>query len=235
MNSFNNFIQIAGIVDRAEAEMLLGCGINYLGFPLRLPVNKEDISESEAGKIIKSLTPPNFGIVITYLNKADEIFSFCSELNSSIVQLHGDIDLVELKKLKIISPKLTIIKSLIVGKYSLVELKNQIDLQSEFVDAFITDTFNPATGATGATGNVHDWEVSNAIVEYSSKPIILAGGLTDKNVYDSIIKVKPAGVDAHTGVENIDGAKDENKIKNFYAEAIKAFDKNSFERRRNGN
>ena len=224
MNRFKNFIQIAGVVDNTEAKMLLDCGIKYLGFPLRLPVNKEDISESGAGKIIKSLIPPNYGIVITYLNKADEIISFCSELNSNIVQLHGNIDVSELKKLKITSPKLIVIKSLIVGKYNLNELKSQIELQSEFIDAFITDTYNPVTGATGATGKLHDWEISKAIVEYSSKPVILAGGLTDKNIYDAIIKVKPAGVDAHTGVENSEGAKDRVKVEKFYLEAMKAFE-----------
>ncbi len=223
MTSFNKFIQIAGILDKAESEMLVKCGINYLGFPLRLPVNKEDISEKGAGKIIKSLTPPSYGILITYLNLAEDIIKFCKELGCSIIQLHGKIETTELIKLKRNFPELIVIKSLIVGKYNLKELKNQIDLQSKFVDAFITDTFNPTTGATGATGKIHDWEISKTIVQYSLKPVILAGGLTDENVYDSIVKVKPAGVDAHTGVENDSGRKDKLKIEKFYTEAMKAF------------
>lgn len=225
MISFANFIQIAGIRDNSEAEMLIKCGINYLGFPLRLPVNKEDISEIEAGKIIQSLIPQNYGIIITYLNKAKDITEFCIELNSNIVQLHGEIETIELEKLKSISPNLVVIKSLIVGKYSLDELKKQIDEQFTFVDAFITDTFNPLTGATGATGIIHDWEISRQLVKYSQKPVILAGGLTPENVYDSILQVKPAGVDAHTGVEDKSGAKDETKVRKFNSEAIKAFEK----------
>jgi phosphoribosylanthranilate isomerase len=225
MISFNNFIQIAGITDNSEAEMLIRCGINYLGFPLRLPVNKEDISEIEAGKIIRSLIPPNYGIIITYLNKANDIVRFCSELNSNIVQLHGDVNIIELEKLNSTSPNLVVIKSLIVGKYSLNELKIQIDTQSKYVDAFITDTFNPRTGATGATGIIHDWEISGELVEYSSKPVILAGGLAPENVYDSILKVRPAGVDSHTGVEDESGAKDEAKVHKFNSEAMKAFNK----------
>jgi len=221
---FNKFIQIAGISGKSEADMLINSGINYLGFPLRLPVNKEDISENEAAEIIKCLNPPNYGIVITYLNIAEEIVSFCSELNASMVQLHGNIEIAELKKLKLIEPNLVIIKSLIVGKYTLEELKSSIDGQSEIVDAFITDTFNPKSGATGATGLTHDWQISKMLVEYSSKPIILAGGLNPENVFDAIIKVKPAGVDSHTGVENESGAKDELKVQKFYVEAIRAFE-----------
>jgi len=168
---------------------------------------------------------PNFGIVITYLNIAEEIVSFCSKLNTNIVQLHGNIKNKQLKKLKIIAPNLVVIKSLIVVKYSLVELKKYIDEQSEFVDAFITDTFNPQSGATGATGLTHDWEISKNIVQYSPKPIILAGGLNAENVFAAIIKVKPAGVDSHTGVENKDGAKDQIKIHQFLNEANRAFSK----------
>ena len=223
MQIFKNFIQIAGILDRAEAEMLLESGINYLGFPLRLPVNKEDISEEDAGKIIKSLNPPNFGILITYLNIAEDIIKFCKELGCSIIQLHGAIETSELIKLKTNFPELVIIKSLVTGKYSVNELKNIIDKQSEFVDAFITDTYNPTTGATGATGLTHDWEISRELVEYSKKPIILAGGLTPENVYDAIIKVKPAGVDSHTGVEDTDGRKDKKKVEMFLSEAMRAF------------
>ena len=225
MISFKNFIQIAGILDKSEAEMLLNSGVNYLGFPLRLPINKEDISEKNAGKIIKSLIPPNYGILITYLNIAEDITKFCKELGCTIIQLHGAIETPELEKLKNIFPELVIIKSLVTGKYSVTELKNTIDEQSEFVDAFITDTYNPTTGATGATGLTHDWEISRELVEYSKKPIILAGGLNSNNVHEAIIKVKPDGVDSHTGVEDACGKKDKKKVERFVSESLRAFEK----------
>ncbi len=220
---FNKFIQIAGVIDKSEAKMLTDIGISYLGFPLRLPVNKADISENDAGKIISSLKPPHYGILITYLNRANDIIEFCKELGCKIIQLHGSIEIKELKKLKTLFPKIVIIKSLVTGKYSVDELKRTIDEQSKFVDAFITDTYNPTTGATGATGLTHDWEISRDLVNYSTKPVILAGGLTPDNVYDAIKFVKPAGVDSHTGVEDSDGKKDIAKVKTFYLETMKAF------------
>jgi phosphoribosylanthranilate isomerase len=225
VSSIKNFIQIAGILDKAEAEMLIDSGVNYLGFPLRLPVNKEDISEENAGKIIKSLFPPNYGILITYLNISEDIKQFCKELGCTIIQLHGAIETSELIKLKSEFPELVIIKSLVTGKYSVKELKNIIDKQNEFVDAFITDTYNPTTGATGATGLTHDWEISRELVEYSAIPIILAGGLTPDNVYEAIRKVKPAGVDSHTGVEDSEERKDKNKVEKFLSESRRAFKK----------
>ena len=62
-----DLIQIAGVIDAAEAQMLQQCGVRYLGFPLRLPVHREDLTEEEAAAIIKSLAPPVFGVLITYL------------------------------------------------------------------------------------------------------------------------------------------------------------------------
>ena len=40
-----DFIQVAGVRDQAEAELLVKSGVRYLGFPLRLPVHHEDLSE----------------------------------------------------------------------------------------------------------------------------------------------------------------------------------------------
>ncbi|MBU1096705.1 MAG: phosphoribosylanthranilate isomerase [Bacteroidetes bacterium] len=221
---FNRFIQIAGIIDAAEAELLIENNVNYLGFPLRLPVNKEDLTEDEAARIIRKLSPPNFGIIITYLSDTDQIIPFCKKLGAGIIQLHGDIKYLELLKLRNASPELKIIKSLVIRNNNLNELKNDVLSLHSCVDAFITDTFDPSTGASGATGKTHDWKLSRQLVELSPKPVILAGGLNPKNVYNAILEVKPAGVDSHTGVENASGRKDINLVKNFVSEALRGFE-----------
>ena len=190
-----NLIQIAGVIDAAEAEMLQQCGIRYSGFPLRLPVHREDLTEEEAGKIIKSLAPPVFGVLITYLNEASEIGAFCHTLGTGIVQIHGDIERNELKRLKTLDPNLIIIKSLVIGMHHDKALEATVNEVSPFVDAFITDTFDPKTGASGATGKTHDWRVSRRLVELADKPVILAGGLTPENVKRAILEVRPVGVE----------------------------------------
>jgi phosphoribosylanthranilate isomerase len=91
------------------------------------------------------------------------------------------------------------------------------------VDAYITDTFDPETGASGATGKTHDWRVSRRVVGQSPRPVILAGGLTPANVRDAILAVRPAGVDAHTGLEDASGRKSGEKVKKFVGGAREAF------------
>ena len=219
----NNLIQIAGIIDSEEAEMLMKLGVDYLGFPLRLPVNKDDLTEDEAVKVIKEIVPPHKAVLITYLDKAVEIIRFCDKLNVHIVQLHGKIPVGELKIIKRNRPDIEIIKSLVVYKDNYLELKNTVQNLSECVDFFITDTFDPSTGASGATGKTHDWKISRKLVEVSSKPVILAGGLNPSNVKQAILQIKPAGVDVHTGVESSNGRKDYNLVKNFVLQSEQAF------------
>lgn len=218
-----NIVQIAGVRNFEETQMLIDAGVDYLGFPLRLDVNDEDITEEEAGKIIRSLKPPTVGVLITYLNIAAAIVAFCSKLGTKTVQLHGELDIKELAKVKELEPNLFIIKSLIIRDNNLGELEKEIEQETPLVDAFITDTYDPTTGASGATGKTHDWSISRRLVEISSKSIILAGGLTPENVAQAIRVVRPAGVDSHTGVEGPDGSRDRMKVIKFVAEAKKAF------------
>lgn len=218
-----NLIQIAGVIDEAEAHMLVSSGVDWLGFPLRLAVHQEDLSEAEAGRIIRALPAEHPGVLITYLNTAKNIAAFCAKLGARHVQLHGEVSLAELRALKQIDPDLFVLKSVIVRDDDVDRLESEASALAPWVDAFITDTFDPATGATGATGRTHDWKVSAALVLAVPKPVILAGGLNPDNVASAIHAVRPAGVDSHTGVEGVDGRKDPAKVRRFVSEARRAW------------
>lgn len=220
---FKNIIQVAGIIDQQEADLVKQCGVRFLGFPLRLPVNKEDLTEDEAAQIIKTFDEHTHSVIISYSSSASEAIELCDKLGSKIIQLHGQINLNEIKKFKELKPDVTVIKSLVIGENTIKKLESIITEYNQDIDAFITDTFDPDTGASGATGKTHDWKISKKFVELSPKPVILAGGLNPENVYEAIIQVKPAGVDVHTGVENSTGRKDKTLLNKFVDEAKKAF------------
>ncbi len=220
-----HFIQIAGIRDQQEAEMLIAAGVDWLGFPLKLTIHKEDLLEAEAVQIIKSLRPPHEGVLITYLNKADEIVTLCHSLGTGKIQIHGEITLEQLKAVKVLDSSLFVIKSLVVRDHNQNALEDEVHSLSPNIDAFITDTYDPASGACGATGKTHDWQVSRRLVEISPRPVILAGGLRPENVARAITEVRPAAVDVHTGVEGPDGRKDLRLVRAFIEQARAAFTK----------
>jgi len=74
----------------------------------------------------------------------------------------------------------------------------------------LLDTY--VEGVPGGTGEAFDWSL---IPERLSKPIILAGGLTMKNVAEAIAQVHPYAVDVSGGVEQSKGIKDHAKIRAF--------------------
>lgn len=216
-------VQIAGVADEAEAMMLVEAGVHQIGFPLGLTVHKEDMPAEDAAKIIRLLPPPAAAVLITYLNMAEKILDLCKKIGARKVQLHGGITLAEIIRLKSLAPDLTVIKSLIVESNNLAELKSSVGKFSFHCDAFITDTYDPVTGACGATGKTHDWDISRRLVDISPSPVMLAGGLKPENVRKAIAHVRPAGVDAHTGVEGPDGRKDAVLVRAFVREALAAF------------
>lgn len=218
-------IQVAGVIDGAEAELLMACGVTHLGFPLRLEVNAEDLSDAEAARIIHSLRPPHHGVLITYLTDPEAILRLADGLGARIVQLHGPITPSRVQALRRRDPGLTLLRSLVVGRPGEGEqdLLRTLEDCSPWVDGFLTDSHDPASGASGATGLTHDWVLSRALVERTRRPVILAGGLRPDNVRHAIRTVRPAGVDVHTGVEGADGRKDRSLVEVFVREARAGF------------
>ncbi len=212
-------IHVAGVIDETEAGMLIGCGVRYLGLPLVLDHHAQDLSVADAAGIVRRFGDAATFFVITYLASEGDIAALCEEVGVRTVQLHGEVPVRHLEQLKARAPRLRIIKSLIVGRAEEPDLIELMQSAAPYVDSFITDTFDPSTGASGATGKVHDWTVSRRIVEAAGRPVILAGGLTPENVGAAIDQVRPAGVDVHTGIEGPDGRKDEVLTRRFVAEA----------------
>jgi phosphoribosylanthranilate isomerase len=216
-------VQIAGVRSHAEAKMLLAAGVDWLGFPIKPELHREDLPAEQVSRLIASLGIGDRAVLITYLEDASEIGDLVAQLGCRRVQLHGDITIGETRRLKSSAPELYLIKALVVRPGKPDDLAGAVRDFGPHVDAFITDTWDPQTGARGATGKTHDWDVSRLIVQTAARPVILAGGLTPENVGHAILQIGPAGIDAHTGVENPDGRKDPARVRAFVEEARRAF------------
>ena len=216
-------IQIAGLRDEGEARLIAAAGVDWLGFPFRLDHHAEDLSEEEARAIIRILPSSILPVLITYLEDLREILALSQFLGVGAIQLHGVVAPSLGEALKARAPQLRVIRSLVIRSEGLDRLEEEVISWAPFADYFLTDTFDPRTGASGATGKTHDWRISRRLVEISPKPLILAGGLNPDNVAAAIRQVKPAGVDVHTGVEDSSGRKRAVLLERFVAAAREAF------------
>jgi len=79
-------------------------------------------------------------------------------------------------------------------------------------DALIVDS-------SAGRGLLYDADFATYLVKHSKIPVILAGGLHPGNVAEAIRRVRPAGVDVATGVEDSPGIKNEQKVRDFIKNA----------------
>lgn len=220
------YVQVAGVHDVEEMLLLARCGVDAAGFPLRLAVHAEDCDEHAAAVIIQEQRGQGVAIAaacITYETDPQKAAALARRIGASMLQLHADVTVDSLARLRSIVPDIVIIKSLIVGRCSVDELIAEALGAAPYVDAFITDTYDPQSGATGATGLVHDWDASRRIARTVERPLMLAGGLGPDNVAEAIRFVGPAAVDAHTGLEGLDGRKDEALVSAFVQQARQGY------------
>jgi phosphoribosylanthranilate isomerase len=216
-------IHVAGVKDAREARLLAGCGVKRLGLPLALDHHAQDLSVEQAAALVAEVGARAGFFVITYLSTAEEVAQLCRTVGVDLVQLHGAVADEELAALRRGRHELRVIKSLIVRGGDGEALLHEARRVAPWVDAFILDTFDPETGASGATGKTHDWTISRRLAESCPRPLILAGGLRPANVREAIVAVRPAGVDVHTGVEGADGRKRRDLVWRFVAEAEAGF------------
>jgi phosphoribosylanthranilate isomerase len=76
-------------------------------------------------------------------------------------------------------------------------------------------------GLPGGTGRPVDPEVAAEVAAH--RPIILAGGLGPDTVAAAVFRVRPAGVDASSGLESRPGVKDPGRVRDYVIAAREAF------------
>jgi phosphoribosylanthranilate isomerase len=210
-------VQIAGVSTLEEALECERCGVDALGFTVRLPTGVHDgLTEAKARSIVAALPPFIATVAITYVDNARETVDLCRYLGVDTLQLHGEFPTQDLPLVKVGLPNLKVIRAVhVTGREALAKARSL----ERHADAIILDTYDAASGRHGATGKTHDWSLSRQIVEQSRVPVILAGGLTPDNVEEAIKTVRPWAVDVHTGVENEDGTRSFEKIREFVQRA----------------
>jgi len=207
-------VQIYEIQAPREAEKCIEAGVDHLGSVVlseakwRDPLLRETIRMIQnAGK--KSSLIPLFthreNIFRTLDYYGPDFVHFCDNLVSPEKQVH---DLKPFKALqkgaKGYFPEIRIVRSIPLpreegnGKFPFLDLAKELE---PLTDVFLTDTWveeEPVTGFIGITGETVDWDMAGKLVEESRIPVILAGGLSPKNVGEAILKVRPVGADSCT-------------------------------------
>lgn len=192
-----------------EAQLAIEHGADILGFVSEMPSGPGVIEESLIADIISQLPQGVHSFLLTSKTTVGEIVQQQHRCRADGLQLCRRLSPEALRELKRALPNISLVYVVHVkGRESLVEALAAQPL----VDAILLDSSTKLNGAPqlGGTGLVHDWSVSREIVEKTTVPVYLAGGIKAENVREAIEKVQPYGIDLCTGVRTdwkLDGEK----------------------------
>ncbi|HGE5804314.1 TPA: phosphoribosylanthranilate isomerase [Bacillus thuringiensis] len=197
-------VKICGITDMETAKRACEYGADALGFVFA--ESKRKITPKRAEEIIQEL-PANVLKIGVFVNESVEVIQkIADECGLTHVQLHGDEDNYQIRRLNIPS-----IKSL--GVTSESDMKNAQGYETDYI---LFDS--PKEKFHGGNGKTFSWELLGHMPKELRKKTILAGGLNALNIEEAIRTVRPYMIDVSSGVET-EGKKDVEKIKQFIIKA----------------
>jgi phosphoribosylanthranilate isomerase len=200
-------VKICGITRPADGAAAAQAGADAIGLVF-YPKSPRYLSAERAIEIRDAL-PPFVQTVALFVNAdAAQVSQVLGRVKPSLLQFHGDETPefcgqfgVPFVKACRIRPDVDVLQYL--QPYSRAA-------------AWLVDSFVPEYGGVGES---FDWSL---VPRGLARPLILSGGLDQKNVARAVRAVHPWGVDVSSGVESAKGIKDAGKMTAFVAEVRNA-------------
>lgn len=191
-----------------DALAAVRLGVDALGF-IFVKKSPRYITPEKAAKIIAKL-PPFISRVGVFVNESPEVVTHIAvKAGLDTVQLHGDESEEVCRQIPY-----TVVKA-----FGLRPDFDFAQLATFPAAGFLLDTWKgELKGGSGVCG---DWSIAKAATERCDR-IILAGGLNPTNVKDALDMVMPYGVDLNSGVEDMPGVKNLQKMRDAVA-AVRAW------------
>ncbi|MCX6090806.1 MAG: phosphoribosylanthranilate isomerase [Candidatus Atribacteria bacterium] len=196
-------IKVCGITRKEDARVLSMMPIWAMGF-IQVEASPRYIRPEMAKEIIRTLPTHIVPVGVFQNENIHEIKCLKAYCGFQLVQLHGEE-----------SPSLcSQLRGGVIRAFGVGEKFDGKALPDFFpvVDYLLFDT--QVRGKSGGTGRPFPWNTLQDI-DMQGKPFIIAGGLSEKNVFDCLRAIHPFAVDLNSGVELFPGKKDVEKIKNL--------------------
>jgi len=198
-------VKICGITSVTDARAAVDAGADAIGLVFYEP-SPRAVSIDQARAIASSVGP--FVTVVGLFVDADERFirDVLANVSLHVLQFHGNESREFCEQFQ--RPYMKAIR-----------VRPELNIAQEIekylsASAILLDAYRP--GIPGGTGESFDWQ---RVPQESSRPIVLAGGLTAENVTTAIQTTRVYGVDVSGGVESAPGQKDSHKVAQFISNA----------------
>ena len=218
-------VQIYTMQSVPEALAVAALGVDHLGITPSSIGLPGEIDLRTARDIVEAVGSFALVVALTVESDVQVIMKMVREVQPDILHLcalENSFPPQDVRILRDLIPDLPIMQAVSVSNASALDVALSY---LKVVDFLILDTQAPDIAGIGASGVVHDWNISRRIVEEVEIPVILAGGLAPENVGEAIRMVKPWGVDSLTRTNQLlpggGFKKDLEKIRRF-VEAARA-------------
>lgn len=196
-------IKICGITNEEDLMAVASLGPDAVGFVLARSLRQ--INTKMLVKLVAKVPPglSTFGVFVNpNVNMVDEAIS---RAGIDIVQLHGEEPPEFCKRF---APRVVKVLRFKAGDDIGVLKHYESVVRGFLIDAWVEDQY-------GGTGKQVDVRLVKEIMNHTGKPVILAGGLTPRNLQCIVERVRPFGVDVSSGVETRPGKKDAGLCRDF--------------------
>ena len=200
-----------------DAKMSIEAGADIIGILVGQEHTSNDFVDKYTAKEIADFAKGKCDIsLVTHLTNAEEIIKLTRFIGNNIIQLHSNIEEIEVEKITKKLPDVKLTRLIHVSTDGEIFTNYQ---KIKYADYYLLDSFNLKTNQVGRTGLAHDWNKSGELIKILDKPTFLAGGLNPNNVVAAIKQANPYGVDVNSGCKNDKGVKDKVKVKLFIKNA----------------
>lgn len=214
------WIKICGVTRAEDAATIIHFGADAIGFNffpdsrrfVSIP-NARALAESARRSAVNLLPVDLVGVFVNA--EAEAIRIAVQKVGLSVIQVHGDESVEHVTEIHRLCPDVPIVRAFRVDPKNIEHTLDDIDRLSAQVPlaAILLDAFVP--GEFGGTGTTVDLSILDSYKLQQRPPLILAGGLTSKNVAFSVNDRTVWGIDTASGVESSPGIKDSARVYEF--------------------
>lgn len=188
-------VKVCGMTRIGDACDAVDLGVDAIGMILH--ANSPRTISLEQAMAIRAAIPAFVSVVGVFVDAEKELIQrYEQEIGIDLVQLHGNE-----------SPEFADDLGLRYIRAIRAKSREQVELSMSSYASSHAVLLDPyVKGQHGGTGQLLDsglWPEADEL----DKPVILAGGLNAKNVYQRIIELRPYAVDINSGVESSPGVK----------------------------
>lgn len=207
-------VKICCISSIEEAQLAMQAGASALGLVGPMPNGPGVLDVSEIAAILPSIPDRVDTFFLMSATEAPQIIEQYRQAPTRTIQLVDYVAPGVYPMLRAALPEVRLIQVVHVENEEALE---RAKIYHQLADGLLLDSGvskGPAR-TLGGTGKVHDWSISQQIIQASPIPVWLAGGLKPTNVAAAIHQTRPHGLDLCSGIRT-DGKLDPSKLKQFF-------------------